>query len=246
MIVLVAVAALALAGEPALAPARAAADVVDVAVFDGVLAAAVKGDRVDYAAVAAARPALQRFLDAVGAAVVGPAASAAAKGAFYVDAYNALVLAAVVDAGLHTKAGARVVDVKGFFDAATFVVAGERLTLNALEAKARALDPRVHFVVNCASRDCPPLAPRAYRAATWEADLAQQTRAFLAQPAQLTVTSTEIVTSQIFEWYAADFGGAAGVRAFLTRWGPASTTTIAAQPLRHRSYDWTLNAAPAR
>ncbi len=171
--------ALAAQGPAPPSDSRETRDVLDIAVvdaFDAVLAAAVRGDRVDYAAVAAARPRLQRFTDAVGAAVVDPAASAAAKGAFYVNAYNAFVLAAVVDAGLPTKPGARVVDVKGFFDAAPFVVAGEKLTLNALEAKARALDARVHFVVNCASRDCPPLRARAYRAAAWDADLAADPR----------------------------------------------------------------------
>ncbi len=55
---------------------------------------------------------------------------------------------------------------------------------------------------------------------------------------------TEIVTSQIFEWYAADFGGDAGVRAFLARFGPApaASTAVTTQKIRYRPYDWTLNA----
>jgi len=65
-----------------------------------------------------------------------------------------------------------------------------------------------------------------------------QTRNFLARPEQLKVdvVAGVVVTTQLLEWYAADFGD---VRAFLSRHAP-----VAALPISFRLYDWRLNAAP--
>ena len=212
----------------------------DPAGLDGVLAAAVQGDRVDYDAVERERPALRAFLDAVATTKDLGSASDDERLAFIVNAYNATVLHEVLVHGLARRAGAKVVDVKGFFDARRHPIAGLSLTLNELEAQARKLDARVHFVVNCASIDCPPLRVRAYRAATLDADLETQTRQFLSRPEQLRVDvkAGVVVTSQLLEWYAADFGD---VRAFLARYAPVADLKITFRP-----YDWRLNAAPTK
>lgn len=217
------------------------------AAWEAVLGRAVRagGTRVDYAVVEAARPTLRAFLDAVAAA---PMPSAPKEQiALLANAYNALVIDSVLRADL-VKTRRTVLDVKGFFDGQTFVVAGVTRTLNALEAVIRPLDARVHVAVNCASEDCPALRPRLWRAGTLDTDLDDAAGAFLARPGQLVVTPASITTNQIFEWYRADFaqpGQAAddGVRSFLRRHGGDAGAQVQTQPLRFRPYRWGLNAA---
>ncbi len=227
---------------------------MDHAAFDAILRAAVKGRLVDYDAVAARRAALDGYLAAVAVADLAKA-NDDERLAFYVNAYNARVLRAFL---VHGRK--RVIDVKGFFDAEKEPVAKEPLTLNALEEKyVRRLDahgvsrdPRVHFVVNCASRDCPPLAAHAYTGAGIDKDLEERTRAYLTRPGEVVVDDKahRIVVVQIFEWYAGDFGDPAhggaerAVRAFLARYVPAMRAKLLDErfDLDYRPYDWSSNA----
>ena len=213
-----------------------AAGVPDSAGLDRVLRGAVQGNLVDYAAVERERAALRGYLDVVAAADL-TGSSEAERIAFFINAYNATVLEAVLVNGLVAKK-AKVTDVKGFFDADRHKFGGRSLTLNELEAEVRKLDPRVHFAINCASLDCPPLRATAYAPGTLNADLETQTRAFLTRPDQLKVdvVAGVVVVSRLLEWYAADFGD---VRAFLSRYAP-----VASLPITFRPYDWRLNAVP--
>ncbi len=219
--------------------------VPDTADYDRLLLAAVRGTRVDYAVVARERDVLRRYLAAVAAVDTAALQQApvAVRAAFQVNAYNATVLDAVVAAGLPGKPGSTVLDVKGFFDTQTHRIAGVPLTLNQLEEQLRAVDPRVHFVVNCAAVDCPPLLHRSYAAATWEQDLDAQTRAFLARPEQLSVDADKgvVTTTQLLEWYGKDFDRGGGIVVFLQRFTPH---VVRGRRLVFRPYDWTLNAAP--
>lgn len=208
-----------------------------------VLAACVKDGKVDYAAVKANVAALDAYLAAV--AAVKPDTLGADAKAFYINAYNALVLREVVrlkDAGPLKS----VLDHKGFFDGRKFSVAGEELTLNALEEqKLRKpyADPRIHFAVNCASASCPVLAPTPYETATLDASLDQATKAYLATPHGLRVTKDGVTLTKLMEWYQGDFGGQQGVRTFLAKHAPqAAAAAVARGPLAFHDYDWALNA----
>ena len=78
-------------------------------------------------------------------------ATTSERKAFYINAYNVLVIYQV------TKAYplARPLDKDGFFDKTSYLVAGEQLTLNDLESKkileSNGNDPRFHFVLACAA-----------------------------------------------------------------------------------------------
>ena len=57
------------------------------------------------------------------------------------------------------------------------------LTLDDVENRLRDLqDARIHFAIVCASKSCPPLAPKAYRAEGLSAALDAQGRAFVNDP----------------------------------------------------------------
>ncbi|MEW5852664.1 MAG: DUF547 domain-containing protein [Myxococcota bacterium] len=210
-----------------------------------VLKASVKGSKVDYAAVRAQREKLEKYLESVAAAdpkTLGPDAKA-----FYINAYNALVLRQVLreqDArGGKLKS---VLDVKGFFDAQKHKVAGEELTLNELEEKRirKAFhDPRVHFAVNCASASCPPLAPEPFQAATLDARLDELTRAYFATSHGLQVKGAAVSVTKLLEWYAGDFGGPAGAKDFVVKYAPQKdAAAVKSATLSFHEYDWALNA----
>lgn len=106
-------------------------------------------------------------------------------------------------------------------------------------------DPRIHFALNCASRSCPPIG--IYDAAHLEAQLDLATRSFVDQTTQLDARGEAVWVSPLFRWYAADFGGSAGVRRFLTAHLPDDARRRwlahkgAGAPLRYARYDWSLN-----
>ena len=217
--------------------------------LDTILSAAVKDRRVDYAAVDKSLPSLDAFLVDVAKATVKEQ-SVDEKLAFYVNAYNALVVRAFI-----AKGKKRVLDTPGFFDKLTYVVAGESLTLNALEERhvrrldprGVSIDPRIHFVVNCASKDCPPLASHAYVGKTMQKSLEDQTRAYLSRAGECVIDAAgkRVVVVQLFEWYASDWGGENNVRKFIAKYAPADVAAKVvdiAWDLDFRPYDWSPNS----
>ena len=127
------------------------------------------------------------------------------KQAFYINAYNLLVIHAAIQA----QPTSSVLKVKGFFDDHKHVVAGEKLTLNELE-KERLFklrnDARFHFVLVCGAMGCPPLANFAYTPDELEKQLDNRTMHALNDPNFIRFKGKEVKLSKIFEWYAQDFG----------------------------------------
>ena len=81
--------------------------------------------------------------------------------AFWSNAYNAVVLYHVLERYPEIRS---VKDVPGFFDELKFKVTDREMSLDEIEAEARALgDSRVHFAVVCASTSCPDLQSEPFR-----------------------------------------------------------------------------------
>ena len=193
----------------------------------------VEDGRLNYAAVKA-DPQLATLVAQI--AEASPPADAMVDKAFRINAYNILVAKAVADA----YPLASVQDVNGFFDRRKHTVAGESLTLNALEKnllKATG-DPRLHFVLVCGAVDCPPIIPKAYRPRTLDEQLERQTRLALNNPNFIRTGGEKIGLSQIFNWYADDFGGRSQVRAFIDGY---RTRPLGESGHTFYPYDWTLN-----
>jgi len=159
--------------------------------------------------------------------------------AFYVNAYNLLVIQSAIDA-YPTKS---VLDVKGFFDGQKHIVAGEQITLNELE-KERLFrlnsDPRFHFVLVCGALGCPPLANFAYLPALLEAQLESRTKLALNDPNFIRSNGKQVQLSKIFQWYAKDFGGSnAAMIEFINIY--RSQKIPADTKIGYYEYDWTIN-----
>lgn len=212
---------------------------------DAFLKKHVREGMVDYAAAARDQEALKGLLQMVGTADQ-KGASASEKKAFFINAYNLLVVGAV----LERYPLPSVKEVPGFFDKRTFAVAGERLTLNDLENKKLRepyQDPRIHFVLVCAAKGCPPLRAGAFLPASVDQQLTEQTRLALNDPAFVRVNQNkkQVQVSEIFKWYAADFpAGSQGLISFLNTYRSAPVKENFS--IGHYSYDWTLNDVRGR
>ena len=201
----------------------------------------VKNGRVDYKGLAANDlPQLDRYVAYVGSETLPNRRNE--RIGFLIDAYNALVLRAVIK---HNRPRS-VLDVKDFFKARVHRVAGKTVSLDQLEKEILnpyAKDPRTHFVLVCAAVGCPILESKPFYGDDVSRRMDRATRRYLAGSTGARVSNGGVALSKIFDWYAKDFGGADGVRAFVLKHLPASATKQAgAKPaVSFLDYNWTLN-----
>ena len=159
--------------------------------------------------------------------------------AFWINLYNVLILDATVTFGVSRSVSEGRLGVVSFFRRAAYDVGGRRFSANDIEHgmlranrphwtipgpqfgphdprlawRVTPLDPRIHFALNCASRSCPPIG--VYDAARIDAQLDLAAASFVANDVAIDLRAGVVRLSAILKWYAGDFGGRAGVLAFL-------------------------------
>lgn len=227
----------------------------------------VRPGGVDYDAVLAEEGDLRRFIATLGE--IGPRltperfTTEPERLAYYINAYNALVLFAVADnwpidtvhdvrGWLDPRAGF------GFFYGLRFPLDGGTVNLYDLENEVIRgfVDARIHAAINCASKSCPALMPYAFEPARLDDQLDAVTRTFCSDSPHVRVDdeAEEIQLSAIFEWYQPDFeeharrlGRPATIVDFIVAF---ATPEVAAAVERAESadfdvvfqpYDWALN-----
>jgi hypothetical protein len=232
-----------------------AASAFDQAAFDSLLARHVRGADVDYRGWKA-RPKDRATLTAYVARLAAADTTGWSRGeqlAFWINAYNAITLDRVLTAYpvssiTKIKPTLSVLPGNGVWKE-KHRVAGFEFSLDDIEhqvLRQHFADPRIHFAINCASKSCPPLAARAFAAATIDADLEAATRRFVrSERYNRIVRGKPWALSKIFDWYGQDFVAAAGsVPAFVLRYLPAESA-LGIDPAKvrwsTRSYDWSLN-----
>jgi len=194
----------------------------------------------------------------------------AARLAFWINVYNAMIFHGIVALGIRRT----VREVRGFFARVSYRVGDLVLSADDVEhgvlrdnarhgllrrrpfgprdprraLAVRPVDPRIHFAITCGARSCPPVG--AYRAATLDQQLDVAARNFLNQEVALDARGC-VICSRILRWYAADFAAAGGLGATLLRHldaaGPLREAIASrARPCdAYRAYDWALQHAPA-
>lgn len=171
--------------------------------------------------------------------------------AYWVNFYNALTIEVVL--AHYPIKSIRDIDISPGFLAdgpwgkkLTFVQ-GRELSLNDIEHRIlRPIwrDPRIHYIVNCASIGCPDLQPNAFRAATMNADMDAAARAYINDPRGVKIEYEWVSVSRIYDWFIEDFGGNAGhVRDHLLKYAEPELVTAFRrhQQLNDVHYDWNLN-----
>ncbi len=166
------------------------------------------------------------------------------KKAFYINAYNLIVVYQIAKYyDFHKKSP---MDHSGFFDKMKHKVAGEMMTLNVLEIRKLLFtykDARVHFVLACAAKSCPPLASFAYRPDKLDQQLDDRTKLSINDNEWLKVNQQDnkVLLSKIFDWYKRDFTvGGQSVLQFINKYREQGIPTNYA--IAYYEYDWNLNA----
>ncbi len=164
--------------------------------------------------------------------------------AFWINAYNAVTVSEVLDR--YPLASVNFDELKDpkakdFWNTAT-TVGNRQVTLNDIEnviLRPTFKDPRIHFVINCASNGCPILQSMTFEAARLETQLDDAAKSFLTDAtrgAAFNEKTGALSVSPIFKWYAADFGD---VAAFVAKFRPDLAGKI--KKVEFQGYDWRLN-----
>ena len=212
---------------------------------------------VDYAGLKADRAGLDAYVERIAGASPDSQTelfpSREHELAYWLNAYNALVLRAVVNA--YPVASVR--NLGGLLGYGVFLrkentLGGVKMSLRSLEndvIRKRYKEPRIHFAIVCASISCPFLDREVFTGATLNAHLDRVTRAFLAQRRNLTVDSAkgEITLSALFDWYKEDYGDLLTfVRKYATPADRKAIEAVARPKIRHYDYDWSINDLGSR
>ena len=217
---------------------------IPTAALDTVLSCCVREERVDYRMLAADPGPLRRYLSA--AAMASPERFGRAEQmAFWINTYNACVLEGVlrrpgIKSVLDSVPGQR-----GFFHEERRI-GGRDVTLDVVERdilRKGFHDPRVHFVLNCASASCPRLPAHPLTAGQLDSTLDAAVRRFLADPTKnRREEEGRLELSAIFDWYRSDFVATAGsLQAFVARYWSQGKRPPANPEIRFLPYDWSLN-----
>ncbi|MGD0232755.1 MAG: glycoside hydrolase family 15 protein, partial [Syntrophorhabdales bacterium] len=191
------------------------------------------------------------------------------KLAFWINLYNVIVIHAVIELGIRDS----VREVRDFFRRVCLQIDGELFTPYDIEhgilrANHRPphglshvfskddprrvhaiepLEPRVHFVLVCASSSCPPIG--VYTAENLEKELDISGRTFLnAGGIVIDREHGRVSLSRIFRWYANDFGGSQGERLrfvapllYDDEDGRFIEENAEVLNVSYQAYDWRLN-----
>lgn len=188
------------------------------------------------------RDELKSYLAQIASAQVNPYSSNA-RLAFYINAYNAIVL----DSILNQWPVKSVMTLDGFFDKDKHTIAGQKMTLDDLEhnkvIRVQFQEPRIHFLLVCAAKSCPRLLSTAMTAVNLEKHLESAAREFI--PRATRVDGNKVYTSQLFNWFKKDFEKHSGsIQAYLTRYVSADVAQVlnnGTSTVEFTEYDWSIN-----
>ena len=183
--------------------------------------------------------------------------------AFLINAYNAFTVELILTEYPDLDS---IKDLGSFFSSPWkkefFTLLGEKRHLDWIEhdvirAPGAYNEPRIHFVVNCASIGCPALRPEALTADRLESQLADSTTRFLRDESRNRYIPDEntLAVSKIFDWYGEDFergwGGYNSLEEFFAAHAdPLADSDAGRQRIKagdmeidFLDYDWSLNDA---
>ncbi len=206
---------------------------------DKFLSVNVKAGKVNYERISSDKKDLDALVSFV--ATKQKFTSPSEEKAFYLNAYNILVIKGVTN-NYPTKGP---MEITGFFDKKKYAINGQNLTLNNIEndiVRKKFSDARIHFALVCGAKSCPPIQTYAFKPEKLDAQLELVTKQSI-QNAIFTKTDSKnkkASVSMLFNWYKDDFIKAKGsvlgfINSYLKSPLPANTT------IDNYTYDWALN-----
>ncbi|GAB2595094.1 DUF547 domain-containing protein [Spirosoma areae] len=168
--------------------------------------------------------------------------------AYWINAYNAYTIRLILDhypvksiKDIGSKI--KIPFVTTPWAAKFFTIGGEKMSLDNIEhgtLRKKYDDPRIHFTIVCASFSCPRLRNEAYTADKLEAQMDDQGKDFLNNPAKNKIGKDEAQLSKYFDWYKGDWNNNGQS---VVKWvDKYSTTKITdATKITFLDYNWNLN-----
>ncbi|MBC6439943.1 MAG: DUF547 domain-containing protein [Rhodospirillales bacterium] len=194
---------------------------------------------------------LQAYIEVLAGTDVG-ALSPDEQRAYWINLYNALT----VDLILQHYPVASIRDItNGFMSFGPWgmdvvTIDGEDLSLDDIEhgiLRAIWKDPRIHYVVNCASIGCPNLADAAYVGPAVDRMMSRAAAIYVNHPrgAGLDLKG-RLVVSSLYDWYDDDFGENEAaivdhIRGYAAE--PLIDRMAGIDEIEGYAYDWALNDA---
>jgi Protein of unknown function, DUF547 len=161
------------------------------------------------------------------------------KLAYWINAYNVYTLKLVAE----NFPVSSIKDVAAKpWDKKFIPLGGKTISLSEIEndmIRAKYNEPRIHFALNCASKSCPILLNKAYKAISLSSQLTSQTKRFLNDNSKNDFSSSKVIKlSQIFNWYKGDFTKAGTVFDFINKY---RSTNLGTPKIVYLEYSWDLN-----
>ena len=195
------------------------------------------------------RVALDRYISSLAATEIS-GYSRAEQFAYWVNLYNALTVQVVLQH--YPVASIRDIDISpgllsdGPWGKTMLTIEGNKIRLNDIEHRIlRPIwgDPRIHYLLNCASVGCPNLSSLAVTAENSERLLEQAARDYVNHPRGVTVSEGRLILSSLYNWFEDDFTGDGGVLNHIRRYArPELWKRV--QEIEAADdfvYDWSLN-----
>lgn len=194
--------------------------------------------------------------------------------AFWINAYNALTLLAIVErypieslllVSPEVPQNS-ILQIPGVWDKLRFTVMGQALTLDEIEheiLRKKFNEPRIHMALVCAAVSCPPLRNEPYVAASLSAQLDDQARNFFSSSLNFHIDRprARVWLSSLFKWYGSDFVKTYGSNDRFASHDEAERAVLnfacrflssadreyllnASYRIEYLGYDWSLNEQP--
>ena len=216
------------------------------------LAGGTRDGLVDYRYMREHRADLERYVERIAAARIDRLAAAHLE-ALLINAYNAYTLRSILE---HPGVGS-IREIDGVWKKRRHRVGGFDVTLDEIEhhiLRPFFKDPRIHSVVNCASRSCAPLPPWGIDGDRIDSQLEERTVQFLHDRRNARVEDGKLILSKYFDWYRDDYvgegwrGAAPTISAYVARYAMDEVAAFIDRhqgrpPITFAEYDWSLNAA---
>lgn len=189
------------------------------ALFDSVLQKYVKNGLVNYKQLPNDRKILHRYLAGISKIEWDDYASWSRqqKLALWINAYNALTIEVILRYYPIGKPNPvipypenSIRHIEGVWDKKMWTVAGKKFNLDHIEhviLRKELKEPKIHFVLVCASIGCPLLENRAFSADTIDQRLEEAAKNYIVRDKKVNVDSEKKIVwfPMIFDWFGEDF-----------------------------------------
>lgn len=215
----------------------------------------LKTSLVDYSKLKKDPSKLQKYIMSLCSVDVSKLTNAA-KLAFLANAYNAVMISAVLhyEPGITVKEISSHVSGGSVWKEAFATIGGKRMSLDDIEhgnirsglSKAMGMSGRIHAMVVCASLSCPDIQTEAFEPETVISQATSAMERWLLNPTKNSGPDGKgnVGLSMIFRWYGSDFVEESGsIQAFVRKYGKWTTSQVPdSAGVMFLDYNWNLNA----